>query len=925
MKKLLVIFLQFLMLCQAYGQNDTLTISCDVTNISLEKFIDIVQSQANVKVFYSKESIKNVRISLSANSIELTEAFTRTLSAYNLKPTWWNKSIVIVDQEFSFTTLPSYTEPAYKSEKIDLNQDFLTETERKYLTGRRPDAVKTIEVGSKARANSNAKAKIKGTLKDESSGEPLIGATMLIEENGIGAASDYNGQITLAIKPGKYNVRFDCLGQKSATYMLIILSDGEFSVSMEKSILQLDEVVVYGDKSMNIVTRDAGMERIPLKTIKELPTMMGERDIIKVSELLPGIVSVGEGVSGINVRGGSNDQNGFYINKIPIYNTSHVFGFFPAFNPDIIKDFSIYKGHVPAEYGGRISSIFNILARQGNRKRFNIRGGLNPITSNLTVEGPFIKDTSSFLLSLRSSYSDWILSRIDDPTIRQSNCNFSDFVAAANFDPNSKNQLAFFSYYSTDKFKLSDINEYSYSNLGASLEWSHTYSPTTRSELSAIFSQYAFGTIDTNTPTLAYQHSYSISHYEMRGTFSHLLNEKNKLEGGVTAIGYNLIRGTVEPYSNESLRIPVELGSEKGFETALFFADTYDPIPWLNVYLGLRYSFFAPLGERNVFTYQPNLPRDNRYIADTLSFGSLQPIKWYHGPEVRASVNIKTDANGSVKFAFNQNRQNLFMLNNTITISPNTQWKLADFHLEPTVGRQLSLGIFRNIPKISTEFSVESFLKYVGNLTEFKDGANFTETPQVETMVLQGNQNAYGVEFMVRKTSGRFNGWVAYTYSRSMVRVDGEEFWEKINQGISYPSNYDIPHVLNLVANYRFSRRVNISSTATYQKGRPVTYPISVYYIDGMPVIEYSQRNEFRIPDYFRIDFSLSLEGNLKRKKLFHSSWVFGVYNATGRKNPLSIFFKTEDGKIKGYKYSIIGTPVFTATWVFKLGNYAAD
>jgi hypothetical protein len=265
------------------------------------------------------------------------------------------------------------------------------------------------------------------------------------------------------------------------------------------------------------------------------------------------------------------------------------------------------------------------------------------------------------------------------------------------------------------------------------------------------------------------------------------------------------------------------------------------------------------------------------------------------------------------------------MLSNTITISPNTQWKLADYHLKPTIGRQLSLGIFRNFPKLSTEFSVEGFVKNIGNLTEFKDGANFTEIPQVETMVLQGNQTAYGVELMLRKTAGRFNGWVAYTYSRSTVKVDGEEFWEKINQGIAYPSNYDIPNVLNIVANYRFSRRFNLSATTTYQQGRPVTYPISVYYVDDMPVINYSGRNEFRIPDYFRVDISLSVEGNLKRKKLFHSSWVFGVYNVSGRNNPLSIFFKTEDGKIRGYKYSIIGTPIVTATWVFKLGNYATE
>ena len=426
MKKLSIILFFAFIVYHSFGQNDSLSISCHVSNISFDEFVDYIKSQTNVNIFYNSDITSRIKnISISADSIKLTDALNLVLKEYNLKPAWWNNGILIVSSNFYFTSVPNFSEPSVNENEVDVNQDFLTDTERKYLTGRRPDAIKTIVVGSKARANGDAKAKIRGTIKDESTGEPLIGATMYIQENGTGAASDYNGAITLAIKPGKYNVRFDCLGQKSATYLLDIVSNGEFSVSLEKSILQLDEVVVYGDKSMNIVTRDAGMERIPLKTIKELPTMMGERDIIKISELLPGIVSVGEGTSGINVRGGGYDQNGFYINKIPIYNTSHVFGFFPAFNPDIIKDFSIYKGHVPAEYGGRISSIFNIISRQGNRKRFNMRGGLNPITSNLTVEGPFVKDTSSFLLSLRSSYSDWILSRIDDPTIRQSSSNFS--------------------------------------------------------------------------------------------------------------------------------------------------------------------------------------------------------------------------------------------------------------------------------------------------------------------------------------------------------------------------------------------------------------------------------------------------------------------------------------------------------------------
>lgn len=925
MKSLLVIVFFIIASFYGFGQQHGSKIICNYQNVAFTDFISDISAKSGIRIYYHFDSFKDQRISLTTDSVYLETALTQATKGLNVNLTWWNGSIVITHEKVVFTIIPDFLAQTSTSQSLTYSDDRISETEKKYLTGRRPDAVRTITVGKKTLAQNGHKAKVRGRVKDDDSGEPIIGATLYIEETGLGVASDYNGFFSLALKPGVYNARFDCLGQKSAIYILDIQSDGEFTVDMEKSVLQLDEVVVYGDKSMSVITRDAGLEKIPIKTLKELPMLMGERDIVKVSELLPGIVSVGEGTSGINVRGGNSDQNGFYINKIPIYNTSHVFGFFPAFNPDIVKDFSIYKGHIPAEYGGRISSVFNIIARQGNRKRFNVRGGINPITSNLTAEGPIIKDAGSVMLSVRSSYSDWILSRIDDPTIRNSKARFNDFAFGLNFDPSAKNQFGVFTYYSSDNFKLSDINHYDYSNFGASADWRHTFSPSTRSELSIITSQYSFGTIDMNAPSLWYEHNYRISHYETRFNISHLLNDKNRIEGGLIGIGYDLNRGVVKPYGNESLRNPVNLGTEKGFEGTLYVSDTYDPFSWLNIYLGLRYSGFAPLGERTVYSYYENQPRDFRYIADTLLYSNLQPIKWYHGPEVRASVNFKTDAKGSVKFAFNQTRQNLFMLNNTVTIAPNTQWKLADAHLQPSVGKQLSFGIFRDFPKLNSEASVEVFGKTIAQITEFKDGASFTETAFIETIVLQGEQKAYGVELMLRKSTGRFNGWIAYTYSRSLIQVDGDEFWMKINEGDIYASNYDIPHSLNVVANYRFSRRFNFSTTTTYQKGRPVTYPLSVYYIDGIPVIEYSKRNEFRIPDYFRVDVSLAVEGNLKKKKLFHSSWMFGVYNATGRKNPLSIYFKSEDGKIKGYKYSIIGVPVFTVTWLFKLGNYASD
>lgn len=925
MRKTALTLALLLVIFEAQNQECKNYLKIDKNSMSFIEFKNIVLDQSGIHIYSNCDSINSIEFLLPVDSIEVLEAFRGVLNRYGYYITCWQKNILITKDPIEFAEIPTDIELFSDESEAKLDQIIITETEQRYLKSRGAQTIETITIGSPAMQKGRSKVKVTGEIRDDSSGETLIGATIYIEELRIGASTDQNGFFSLSIEPGTYNARFDCMGQKSMKYQMNVLSDGHISLNLEKSVMQIDEVMVYGDRSINVTTRDAGLEKIAISTLKELPMMMGERDIIKVSELLPGIVTVGEGASGINVRGGNNDQNGFFINKVPIFNTSHAFGFFPAFNPDIIKDFSIYKGFMPAEYGGKLSSVFNIITKQGNRKRFNVRGGLNPVTSNITLEGPIIKDTGSLLLSMRSTYSNWVLRRINDPNIRNSKANFNDIVFSTNFDISNKDQLNLFTYYSNDYFKLSDINQYNYSNFGSSLEWRRSISQTTRTEVTLINSRYSFGTIDRNIEPLSYEHNYSISQSELRTGLSFLPNDRHKLNGGLSLVLYNLQKGNVNPHSENSVRIPVNLGQEKGFESTIYFSDSYDPFPWLNVYLGLRYSSYAPLGKKNVYQYTEGQPIGVGYISDTIHFKNFQPIKWYHGPELRASINIKAGRNGSVKFAFNQTRQNLFMLNNTITISPNSQWQLANEHLAPLLGKQISLGFFQNITRFSSEFSVEFFAKEVENINEFKDGASFISTPLIETMVLQGEQKAYGLELMLRKQKGRFNGWIAYTYSRSIIEVSGEEPWMQINNGIAYPSNYDIPHAVNSVFNYRFSRRINLSATATYQKGRPITYPLSIYYINDIPVVNYSSRNEFRIPDYFRLDFSVAVEGNLKRHKLFHSSWVFGVYNATGRNNPLSIYFKLDEGKIKGYKYSVIGTPIVTATWVFKLGNYATD
>jgi len=902
---------------------DTL-ISIHFSNATFPEYCEYVYEESGVRIYYQESWVEGIRVTLDAEQISVRSSLELVLEGTGLMVSQWNDDLVILPGETLPEKLPDYRAAEVQSDTAAAIEKSITASEERYLIGRRPDVTQVLKVGRKGVAGSNARVTIRGRVTEQQTGEPVIGATMYLEEIQSGTATDPNGFLSMVLKPGTYTAVFAYMGLETKKYQLEVLSDGDFNVEMMKSVIQMKEVEVFGDRQMNIRFKDAGLEKISAKAIKEIPMMMGERDILKVSELLPGIVTVGEGSAGLNVRGGNYDQNAFYINRIPIYNTSHLFGFFPAFNADIVKDFSIYKGHIPAEYGGRLSSVFNIIARQGNRKKFTARGGISPVAANLSIEAPLKKDTSSFLLSARYLYSDWILRQIEDPVIRTSNAGFRDFSFSWNYDF-KKSQVSVFAYHSQDNFKLSDLSSYDYSNNGLAVNFSHNFSTSLRGEFSLTGAQYDFNTTDQQEVSTAYKHGYKIGDYRFTAGFTQGINDKNTLEYGAAITLYQLDRGTVEPYGEKSLRIPIELGEEQGVESALYISDAYDVLPWLNITAGLRFTLFNPLGPRTVYTYNEGAPKDTRYINDTLTFDNGEAIKWYFEPDIRAAVNIRTDADGTVKVAFNQMHQNLFVLNNTIALAPNSQWKLADYHLPPARSNQISAGVFRTFPIKGWEASLEMYYKRTVNYPEFIDGADFLNNPLVETTLLPGKQDAYGIEVLLRRSGRRLEGWLAYTFSRSIVKVDGPEPWDKINNGLSYPANYDIPHVLNTVLSYHFSRRITASGVVTYQTGKPATFPTSVYYIDDIPFVEYSNRNEYRIPDYFRLDLSLTIEGTLRRNKFLHNSVIISLYNVTGRDNPYSVYFTLEGRKIKSYQYSVIGVPIFTVTWLFKLGNYAAD
>lgn len=895
------------------------SIDCNYLQTPLEQFIKDIEQETNLKFYYKPEMIKNISVTVNGKNIHVFDAISRGLRYTSYTFTFYEPNMIVIVPNDGFVDHLPFDHLVAKNFAKPPQDEFVSRMQKKYLKGRKVNVKKIITVGNSNVPNTGQRVTVNGKLLDYENGEPLIGATFYIKELGLGTATDEDGDMILFLPPGKYSSSLSCIGMQKTEIILNVKSAGSFSFAMQREVKTLTEVTVNAQQAYKIRGSEIGLDKLSIKSVKELPSLMGEKDIIKIAQLLPGVVSVSEGVGGVNVRGGNADQNLFYINNLPLYNSSHLFGFFSAINSSIVKNFAIYKGHIPAEYGGRLSSVFLIDTRKGNKKKLFAQGGISPISANLEIEGPIKKDTSSFVVSGRSSYSDWILKRISNDNLKRSRALFYDFSASADFMLNEKNNISTFLYHSNDEFNLNNANQYDYTNFGGGLYYIHKFSPLLKFKLNLVNSLYAFTTIDNSYEPDAYQHSYDINHTELKANFNYLWTERNKVEFGISAINYRINRGKILPYGESSKRKISDLGKESAIESALFVEDKYEITKWMNLSAGLRYSFYSYYGPNNLYIYRSGSARIEKNITDTLSFNSFESIKNYNAPELRVGLNFKLSEWSSIKLSYIKMQQYTYLLSNTYAITPTDQWKLSDYYSKPASSDQYSAGFYKTFVGLGFSLSAETYYKNSINVTEFADGADFLNTKLVETQTIQGLQEAYGVEFMIAKDEGKLNGWASYTYSRSFMDVQG------INENQVYPSNFDKPNVFNLTANYKFNRRVILSANLMYSTGRPITMPIASYYYHEMQIPQYSSRNEYRTPDYFRTDLSLTLEGNLKANKKLHSYWMINVYNLTGRKNPYSIYFRLEDGKLKGYSYSVIGVPIFTVSWNFKLGNYANE
>jgi len=895
-------------------------ISMSFDSVAFNDFILSIEKENNVHFFMKPAWIDSIFITSRIVPTTLREILNENLKGTRLYFYIYDCSKVIITRDYVFVE----DVPAIASKKGDITS---SEKETKHkessfvkreFRNNREQKNGIIKIGDPSNKNVSKFATVSGRIMDTINHIPINGAVVFFDNTRFAGITDRNGLYSVNTELGIHSMHIRRMGKIEKILKVVIYGNGIHNESLEDETVSLPEVYVYANKENNVRDIQLGVERMDANMIKQIPSSVGESDILKTALLLPGVQTVGEGASGFNVRGGSTDQNLMLIDNSPVYNSSHLFGFFSAINAEMVQDFELYKSSFPAYFGGRLSSIVDVNLRKGNPEKFSLRGGISPVTGKLMVEGPIVKGKAAFILSGRSTYSDWILKRVNSPIMRNSDASFYDLNAKLNIDPNSNNAIQLSGYYSHDYFKLNSDTCYSYENMFGNLMWKHTFSERFSMITTGIFSEYKYHISSLADPAYAFNLKYDIQHFEGKLDFQYLMGENHKMRLGINSIRYSLSPGILEPGPDALIR-GKELSPEQGIESALYLNDEYRLGKRLLFNLGFRYSLFYALGPAKVYKYTPESPRNLQSRMDSSLYSRNAITAKYGNPEFRISSRIQITSGNSIKASYTRMFQYIHMLTNTMAVSPTDTWTLSDPNLKPESSWQVSLGYFQNLFHDICEASAELYYKESDNILDFKPGAQLLLNPDLELDLLAGKGRAYGIELMIRKKFGKLNGWVNYTYSRSLIKIDSKFMEEKINGGRYYPTNYDKPHDFNIVSNYKFSRRISASATITYSTGHPITYPVGWYSLRGRDLLHYSNRNEYRIPDYFRVDFSLNLEGNLKIKKLAHSSWSLSVYNLTGRNNIYSVYFVSDPySYIKGYKLSVFSRAIPSITYNFK-------
>lgn len=909
----------------SYSQDKNITLQFE--RIAFKDLIDTLEKVVPYKIYYPEGWTDSLYLTVSSKDCRINEFMDSILAGKGISFMITPDNRIILTKDYSIKTSFSREYIDYlerNSSKVDTSK-YLSAV-AKHDADRISDEYRVFKIGKLSESKQSQSATLSGRVTNPGEGESVSGAIIYVAKLKAGTMTNEDGYYSINLPKGQYLVEYRMLGLKTTRRNVVVYSDGNLDVEMVNEENLMEAVFITADRDNAVRDVRTGIEKINVRMLKQIPMGLGEVDVIKSSLLLPGIQTVGEASGGFNVRGGSTDQNLVFLNNAPIINTFHFFGFFSAFNSDMVSDVTIFKSGMPAKYGGRLSSVMVISPSEGSRDKVKVSGGISPVTGRLLVEGPLFGKKGSFIVGSRATYSDWILGLFDDYRISHSKAGFYDFQGSIRYDINDKNSLSLSGYLSNDMFSYFGESAFDYGNLSSTLKWDHSFNSKLSAGFFAIFSNYKYK-VDTYQDSTAYNSlKYKLDQKIVRADFQYQPTERHNIQFGIDATFYSLLPGARKPFGNYSTVTQMELEKEQALEPSLYLSDDFEITPLLSVSGGLRATFYTSFGPQTEYLYYGGVSRSEGTIADTVWHAGGEIVNFYPGLEFRFTSRLILRPDISVKLGVQRVYQYIHMISNTTSISPTDIWTISDSYIKPGRSDQLSMGVYYSFGREAYESSAEAYYKGLSNILDYKGGASLLMNEHLETETINGTGKAYGIELMIKKLNGPLTGWISYTYSRTMLRSDTRFETEEVNGGDYWPADYDKPHDLKVVANAKLSRRMNVTSSFVYSTGRPITYPVAFYNFSNTNYLYYSTRNSYRMPDYIRLDLAATINGNLKAKKLNHSSFTLTIYNVLGRENPYSIYFRNEDGVVNGYKMTIFGQPIVMLTYNFRIfGNATGD
>lgn len=852
----------------------------ELRQVSLDSLISTLRREVNPRTYYVKDAAEQAMYTVSAPKSGFLQAAKNELSDKGYSVTEYDGALFVLHGKSLYQNLPTgffAKESASTTDNSNLQQ-FLSEQSTIAAFQN-----KTYEIGERGKARSG-KVYVSGHVRDVASGEPIVGASIYDEASGAYSVTDASGFYRILLPTGDRTLSCSGYSLEDMHLSLRIFDDGVLDVVMKEKVTALKEAVVSADAVSRHKNASMGLEKVRMNVVTKVPSAFGEADVLKVVLTLPGVKSVGEASSGFNVRGGSTDQNLILFNENTIYNPSHMFGIFSAFNTDVIGEMELYKASIPAEYGGRISSVLDVRGREGNSKEYKGSLGIGLLTSRIHLEGPIVKDRTTFILGGRTTYSNWIFNLLPEGSnYSGGKSSFSDLNLGITHKVNSKNTIHAYGYWSRDSFSFSNDTTFRYSNINASLKWRSNFNEKNSMVASVGYDKYGAQLENDFNEMSGYSISTGIQQVFAKLNFKSLISDRHSLSYGLNAIYYDLNPGKLLGLHQNTLVKPRDLSLQKGVEPALYISDEWKLNDKLMFDGGIRLS----------------------------SFLAMSPSKFYINPEFRISGKYSFNDDLSIKAGFNSMTQFIHLITNSSSISPIDTWQLSNDKIRPQTGWQAASGLYWTVADGQVDLSLEGYYKRMEHYLDYKSGAILMMNENLVDDLVETQGKAYGVELMVKKSTGKLTGWASATWSRTLLRDNSQDPVAAINQGKWYNAAHDKPIDFKLVGNYKFTHRYSVSMNIDYATGRPVTIPTGWYYYGGGMRLAYSDRNAYRIPDYFRMDVALNIDPGHYLKQLSHMSMTIGVYNVTGRKNAYSVYFDTDNGSnIKGHMLSVFACPI---------------